>query len=153
MASILTEIENLYHTRPRACVTSILATLLRNLLSAQQSLLDTFVILHAGFVASLYRLIGIDLVAHLVQTLVERFDVVYKAQAKEAISILVFLSELYNFGVVGPELIYDLIRMFLQNVNEYDTELLLKIIQSKVSLKCVVDETLGSSCDRTTHLR
>jgi nucleolar MIF4G domain-containing protein 1 len=130
MSTILSEIENLYRTHPRAHVTSTLTSLLLNILTAQQSLLDTFVILHAGFVAALYRLIGIDFGAYLVQTLIEQFDKVYKNQGKDCLNLVVFLSELYNFGVVGATLVYDLIRMFLENLDEFDTELLLKIVQS-----------------------
>jgi nucleolar MIF4G domain-containing protein 1 len=130
MSTILFEIESLYRTHPRANVTSTLTTLLLTSLSAQQSLLDTFVILHAGFVAALYRLIGVDFGASLVQTLVERFDQIYQNEGKDCLNLLVFLSELYNFGVVGAVLIYDLIRVFLEKLNEFDTELLLKVVQS-----------------------
>jgi nucleolar MIF4G domain-containing protein 1 len=133
MTTILIEIESLYRTHPRANVTSTLTTLLLTILSAQQTLLDTFVILHAGFVAALYRLIGTDFGAHLIQTLVERFDKVRKDSGKESTNLVTFLSELYNFGVVGAGLIYDLIRIFLEELNEMDTELLLKVVQSKSS--------------------
>jgi len=68
-----------------------------------------------------------------VQTLIERFDSVYPESGKDGINLIVFLSELYNFGVVGAGLIYDLIRMFLERVSEYDTELLLKVVQSQLS--------------------
>jgi nucleolar MIF4G domain-containing protein 1 len=130
MSTILSEIENLYRTHPRAHVTSTVTSLLLTILTAQQSLLDTFVILHAGFIAALYRLIGIDFGAYLVQTLIEQFDKVYKNQGKDCLNLVVFLSELYNFGVVGATLVYDLIRMFLENLDGFDTELLLKIVQS-----------------------
>ena len=130
MATILSEIENLYRTNPRATVTSALTSLLLTILTATQSLLDTFVILHAGFVAALYRLIGLDFGAHLVQTLVEQLDIAYKSQQKECINLIGFLSELYNFGVVGAALIYDLVRLFMEDLGEFATELLLKVIQS-----------------------
>jgi nucleolar MIF4G domain-containing protein 1 len=137
MSTILTEIESLYRTHPRANVTSTLTALLLTILSAQQTLLDTFVILHAGFVAALYRLIGTDFGAHLIQTLVERFDEVRKDSGKESTNLVTFLSELYNFGVVGAGLIYDLIRIFLEELNETDTELLLKVVQSKSSFMTI----------------
>lgn len=130
MSTILAEIENLYRTHPRADVTSTLTSLLLTILTAPQTLLDTFLILHAGFVAALYRIIGIDFAAHLVQTIIERFDQVYPEAGKDGINLIVFLSELYNFGVVGCGLIYDLIRMFLEKLDDYDTELLLKLIQN-----------------------
>ena len=111
-----------------------MTSLLLTILMAQQSLLDTFVILHAGFVAALYRLIGNDFGAYVLQTLIEQFDKVYQNEGKDAINLVVFLTELYNFGVVGADLVYDLIRMFLENLNEFDTELLLKIVQSMKTL-------------------
>ena len=131
MATILSEIEGLYRTHPRANVTSTLTALLLAILSAEQSLLETFVILHAGFVAALYRIMGTDFCAYLVQTLVEQFDEAHRKSGKESINLVSFLSELYNFGVVGAGLIYDLIRLFLANLSEVDTELLLKIVQSE----------------------
>src|SRR5271169_5881380 len=130
MSTILSEIETLYRSHPRARVTSALTNLLLTILTAQQSLLDTFVILHAGFVAALYRLIGIDFGAFLVQTLIEQFDKVFGNEGKDSLNLIVFLCELYNFGVVGASLVYDLIRIFLENLGEFDTELLLKIVQS-----------------------
>ena len=92
-------------------------------------------ILHAGFVAALYRIMGTDFCAFLVQTLVERFESIHHKSGKENTNLVAFLSELYNFGVVGAGLIYDLIRLFLETLNEIDTELLLKIIQSKQSCR------------------
>jgi nucleolar MIF4G domain-containing protein 1 len=130
MATILSEIEGLYRTHPRANVTSTLTTLLLSILSAEKSLLETFVILHAGFVAALYRIMGTDFCAYLVQNLVEEFEKVHHQFGKESTNLVGFLSELYNFGVVGAGLIYDLIRLFLENLSEVDTELLLKIVQS-----------------------
>jgi len=130
MSTILSEIESLYRIHPRANVSSTLTSLLLTILTAPQSLLDTFVILHAGFVASLYRFIGLDFGAYLVQTLIERFDEACTAERKECVNFVGFLSELYNFGVVGAGLVYDLVRMFMEDLNEFATELLLKIIQS-----------------------
>jgi len=130
MSTILSEIETLYRSHPRANVTSTLTTLLLTILTAPQSLLDTFVILHAGFVAALYRLIGLDFGAYVIQTLIERFDIAHKMEQKECVNLVAFLSELYNFGVVGAGLVYDLVRMFMEDLNEFGTELLLKMIQS-----------------------
>ena len=132
LSTILSEVESLYRSHPRANVTLTLTNLLLTILTAQQSLLDTFVILHAGFVAALYRLIGTDFAAFLVQTLIEQFDKAFGNEGKDSINLVVFLTELYNFGVVGAALVYDLIRMFLENLNEFNTELLLKIVQSMV---------------------
>lgn len=130
MSTIISEIEGLYRTNPRAGVTSILTSILLSLLAAQHVLLDTFVILHAGFVAALYRVVGLDFGAYLVQTLVEKFDALYGEEGKDSLNLVVFLSELYNFGVIGAGLVFDFIRIFLERLDEFDAEVLLKIVQN-----------------------
>ena len=64
------------------------------------------------------------------QTLIERFDDAYNGKQKECVNLVGFLTELYNFGVVGAGLVYDLVRMFMEDLSEFSTELLLKVIQS-----------------------
>lgn len=142
MPSILSEIETLYRTHPRGHVTSTLSNILISIVCDPSSLLDTFMILHAGFVAGIYKLIGTDFGAHIVQRIVEDFDVHYQKTngikdpsmgTKECTNLVSFLAELYNFQVVGCVLVFDLIRIFLGEVTELNTELLLKIVRSKQS--------------------
>lgn len=140
MLSILSEIEALYRTHPRGHVTSTLSNILISIVCDPSSLLDTFMILHAGFVAGIYKLIGTDFGAHIVQRIVEDFDAHYQQTngikdpsmgTKECTNLVSFLAELYNFQVVGCVLVFDLIRIFLREVTELNTELLLKIARSK----------------------
>lgn len=137
LISILGEVEKLYREYPRQSVTSTLATLLLNLVMDRVSLQDTFVILHAGFIAAIYKVIGMDFGAEIVQRLVENFDkIAADEQAKEGkqnLNLMSLLSQLYNFHVVGSNLVFDYIRLFLQEINETNTELLLKIIRSMYS--------------------
>lgn len=142
MVSILSEIETLYRTHPRGHVTSTLSNILISIVCDPSSLLDTFMILHAGFVAGIYKLIGIDFGAHILQRIVEDFDVHYQKTngikdpsmgTKECTNLVSFLAELYNFQVVGCVLVFDLIRIFLGEVTELNTELLLKIVRSEQS--------------------
>lgn len=142
MLSILSEIETLYRTHPRGHVTSTLSNILISIVCDPSSLLDTFMILHAGFVAGIYKLIGTDFGAHIVQRIVEDFDVHYQKTngikdpsmgTKECTNLVSFLAELYNFQVVGCVLVFDLIRIFLGEVTELNTELLLKIVRSEQS--------------------
>lgn len=140
MLSILSEIETLYRTYPRGHVTSTLSNILISIVCDPSSLLDTFMILHAGFVAGIYKLIGTDFGAHIVQRIVEDFDAHYQQTngikdpsmgTKECTNLVSFLAELYNFQVVGCVLVFDLIRVFLREVTELNTELLLKIARSE----------------------
>lgn len=75
-----------------------------------------------------------DFGAEIVQRLVESFDkIAADEQAKEGkqnLNLMSLLSQLYNFHVVGSNLVFDYIRLFLQEINETNTELLLKIIRS-----------------------
>lgn len=142
MLSVLSEIETLYRTNPRGHVTSTLSNILISIVCDPSSLLDTFMILHAGFVAGIYKLIGTDFGAHIVQRIVKDFDVHYRETngikdpslgTKECTNLMSFLAELYNFQVVGCVLVFDFIRIFLGEITELNTELLLKIVRSKLS--------------------
>ncbi|KAL5360276.1 hypothetical protein BJX96DRAFT_69453 [Aspergillus floccosus] len=134
LVSILAEFEKLYREYPRQNVTSTLITLLFGLICERSVLQDTFVILHAGFIAALYKVVGMDFGAELVQKLVEMFDARGdergQFQGKELINLISLLSQLYNFHVVGSTLVFDYVRLFLEEINEENTELLLKIIRN-----------------------
>ncbi|PGH04115.1 hypothetical protein AJ80_08577 [Polytolypa hystricis UAMH7299] len=145
LLSILSDIEKLYRDYPRQNVTTTLIELLFGLVFDKSVLQDTFLILHAGFIAALYRVMGMDFGAELVQRLVERYDEVYErtakgkgsdadandaGQRKELVNVISLLSQLYNFHVIGSSLVFDYIRLFLKEINELNTELLLKIIRN-----------------------
>lgn len=138
LVSILGEFEKLYREYPRQHVTSTVISLLMGLICERSALQDTFLILHGGFIAALYKVIGMDFGAELVQKVVETFDAAGDGrgtfQGKEAINLMALLSQLYNFHVVGSPLVFDYIRLFLQEITEANTELLLKIIKSMISL-------------------
>ncbi|KAL4781474.1 hypothetical protein BJX76DRAFT_14190 [Aspergillus varians] len=134
LVSILAEFEKLYREYPRQNVTSTLLSLLFGLICERSALQDTFIILHAGFIAALYKIIGMDFGAEVIQKIVETFDAGGdergKFEGKETINLIALLSQLYNFHVVGSTLIFDYIRLFLQDINEDTTELLLKVIRN-----------------------
>jgi nucleolar MIF4G domain-containing protein 1 len=134
LISILNDVEKLYRENPRQSVTSTLITLLITLVADRAALQDTFIILHAGFIAGLYKLIGMDFGAIVIQTLVEMFDNSADERGpfagKEQLNLVSLLSQLYNFHVIGSNLVFDYIRLFLEEINETNTEFLLKIIRS-----------------------
>jgi nucleolar MIF4G domain-containing protein 1 len=80
--------------------------------------------------------------AHFLHTLVMRYKspslapapaaTIYETPdaSKESLNLLTLVAELYNVGVVGPKLIYDLIREFIDHgLYETDVEGLLKIVK------------------------
>lgn len=137
LLAILGDTEKLYRDHPRQHLSSTLIDLLLSLLSDPTSLQDTFIILHAGFIAALYKVIGTDFGTQVVQKIVEKFDKIYalqtggEASRKELTNLISLLAVLYNFQVIGSNLIYDFIRIFLEGISENKAELLLKVIRSE----------------------
>ncbi|CRG91063.1 Suppressor of glycerol defect protein 1 [Talaromyces islandicus] len=134
LVSILNDAEKLYRENPRQSVTSTFASLLLNLITDRTLLQDTFIILHAGFIAALYKVIGMDFGAIIIQKLVETFDKSADERGpfvgKEHLNLMSLLSQLYNFHVIGSNLVFDYIRIFLEDITEANAELLLKIIRN-----------------------
>ncbi|MCJ1381905.1 suppressor of glycerol defect [Xylographa soralifera] len=133
---VLSGVEKIYQDKPRHDVSSTLIELLIALLSDPTVLQDTFIILHAGFMAGVYKIIGTDFGAQIVQRIVEEFDRIFTIRiggdmnGKKLTNLISLLSELYNFQVIGSGLIYDYIRIFLEDLSELNVELLLKVIKN-----------------------
>ena len=145
LISILGEIEKIYRDNARQHVTSTLADLLLTSVCEPTSLPDTLIILPAGFIAAIYKIIGTDFGAQIIQRIVELFTEHYQRavdaskqgpaaptsdSSKETSNLIMLLSELFNFQVVGSNLMFDYIRMLLGNLSELNAELLLKIIRT-----------------------
>lgn len=138
MTGIVGDIEKVYREQPRQHVTTILVDLILIQVCDPTSLPDTLLILSAGFATALYRIIGMDFGAQLIQEVVERFDQHYQRAAaapspqeatKETSNIMTLLAEMYNFQLIGCNLIFDYIRFLLDNLTELNAELLLRIIR------------------------
>ena len=136
LVSILGDMENVYRNHPRQHVTTTLLDLLMGRLSDPTTLPDTFVILHAGFIAAIYKIVGTDFGAQTIQKIHEDFSQNYRLGTdqdrvdKKLTNLISLLSELYNFQVISSNLIYDFVRLFLDGLSETNTELLLKIIRN-----------------------
>ena len=135
LTSILSEVEKLYRGHPRQHVSMILLELLLGLLSDPTSLQDTFIILHAGFIAAVFKVLGSDFGAQAIQRINEEFFANFDPKAdcdstgKKCTNLISLLAELYNFQVISSNLIYDFARLFLNNLSEINTELLLRVVR------------------------
>ncbi|KAH8844243.1 hypothetical protein MCOR27_007180 [Pyricularia oryzae] len=139
LISILGEIEKLYREYPRQHVTSTLVDLLLIQVCDPSSLPDTLLILTAGFATAAYKVIGMDFGAYLVQTTAEKFKEHYaktvgrtqeqQEVTKETSNIITFLAQMYNFQMIGCNLVFDHIRFLLGELSELNAELLLRIIR------------------------
>ncbi|PWN19042.1 hypothetical protein BCV69DRAFT_300822 [Microstroma glucosiphilum] len=131
---ILTSIEGIYSANPRAEVSQTLTKLILDTIAARSNLLltDTFVVIQAGLVAGLVKVVGIEFAAGLIQDLVGRVSQYYRDAlngqqgaangsganepaevGKEMTNLVTLLAHLYNLQVVACPLIYDLIKLFL----------------------------------------
>ena len=135
LTSILSEVEKLYRGHPRQHVSTILLDLLLGLLSDPTSLQDTFIILHAGFIAAVFKVLGSDFGAQAIQRITKEFFANFDSKAdcdstgKKCTNLTSLLAELYNFQVISSNLIYDFARLFLNNLSETNTELLLRVVR------------------------
>lgn len=139
LLSVLRDVEQIYRCNPRQHVSSTILDLLMGLLSDPTSLQDTFIILHAGFIAAIYKVIGTDFGAQAIQKIDDAFVEYYDSERKEgsngrrSANLVSLLAQLYTFQVISSNLIYDFIRLFLEDVTETSAELVLKIMRSKLS--------------------
>ncbi|KAK4228168.1 hypothetical protein QBC38DRAFT_415322 [Podospora fimiseda] len=139
LLTILDEIEKLYREYPRQHVSSSLIGLLLIQVCDPTSLPDTLLILTAGFASAAYKVIGTDLGAQMIQEVVDRFDKYY-AEAKVAAlerpdvpkqtsNLITFIAELYNFQMIGHNIVFDYIKLLLDDLSELNAELLLRIVR------------------------
>lgn len=133
MLSILQNVEEVYEKNARQHVTSTMVDLLVSLVSDPSTLNDTFLILHAGFATAMYKVVGTDFGAQLLEQIINSID---KSRAegtgegKQMLNLIGFLSNLYTLQMTGSAIIFDYIRIFLSSLSEPHTELLLRIIRT-----------------------
>lgn len=90
-----------------------------------------------------------NLVAHFVQTMIESFELHFRSLtssssstiddddppgSKEAKNLITLVAELYNFQVVSCVLVYDLVRMLIEKLDEPSVELLLRVMRGTFEL-------------------
>jgi hypothetical protein len=132
--AILRDIEQIYQNNPRGYVNTTLVDLLMGMLSDPSGLLDTFLILHAAFIAAVYKVIGPDFGAQIVERIVTEFDLHYQENkqgvGKHTTNLMSLVAELYTFQVIGSNLAFDYVRFFLGELTDINTELLLRIVRA-----------------------
>ncbi|KAK8084576.1 MIF4G domain-containing protein [Apiospora hydei] len=135
MVGILKEFSGLYDKFARRSVTTVLIDLIIALVCSPEKRPDAFFAMVAGFIAGAQK----TLADHVSELLIERLVLVFKEHHDRASGdqsdaaskhIMALLAELYNMQVVASLLVFDYVRLFLGNLSELNTELLLKIIQS-----------------------
>ena len=141
LTNVAFEIDSLYQNQSRHLISTTIVQSLTDILSDPALLQDTFVILHSGLIAALFKIVGSDFGARAVETLYQNFMRLYSGttshdiddldnEKKRVINLIQVFGELYNFQVIASSLIFDIIRLLLTKLSELNTELLLKIVRS-----------------------
>lgn len=136
--SIVQSVKELYDHNARGAVTEAVTDTLLDQLCKPEALPDQFFVLSGGFCAALYKVIGSSFGSHVINEVVKLFGKVYeKALAftddaesgipKEPSNIIAFLTQLYTFEVVTAKIVFDYMQRLLQDLNEINVELLLRI--------------------------
>lgn len=124
-------------------MTEIVTDLVLEYIGDHANLLDSFTCLYGCFVGCLFLEVGLEFGAHFVQTLVERYvqernkalaqtenqDQELLVSSKRCSNYITLLSYLYCFQVVRCGLMYDLIRLSIDELSELDVEVLMRIIK------------------------
>lgn len=149
LLTILGEVEKLYLDHPRQFVTDAVTDKLLQQVHVEGALSNNVTVLIAGFATAVYMVKGTDFGAHFIQRNATLFKQHYDALAKTAaadaphdrqhswapsskttLNLFSLMAELYNFRMIGPNLIYDYIRMLLGSLTEANTELLLRVFET-----------------------
>nr|OQO30287.1 hypothetical protein B0A51_03113 [Rachicladosporium sp. CCFEE 5018] len=129
--SILQSVEEIYEKNARQHVTTTLIELLIGLATDPSILSETFLILHAGFATALFKVIGVDFGAQLLEQIVLEIDKSRDdEEGKRTLNLIGFLSNLYTLQMTSSIIIFDYIRVFLTTLSEANTELLLRMIRT-----------------------
>ncbi|ORZ30552.1 armadillo-type protein [Catenaria anguillulae PL171] len=135
---LATDLEQLYSSYPRQAVTSALTAQILASVAEKVHLHDTFVMTYAALLALAGTSIGQEVVAGFVQAAVTKWlgmvegegkDGEPDRQQREAANVLVLIGHLYNFGLVGCGLVYDMVRELCAEVTEDKVELVLKLVK------------------------
>ncbi|OLY83813.1 Suppressor of glycerol defect protein 1 [Smittium mucronatum] len=152
---IIIEIQKIYSSNPRHGVTEAVSDILISSISSKIHMLDTFLYVNAAFIGALSRIIGTEVIAFIVQELVEKIDKDLNSiintpidvinappndsqlessessiPGKECLNLVSFLSEIYNFNVISCRLIYDLLDFAASHPNEVTVEIILSVIKT-----------------------
>ena len=131
ISSIVSEINALYLSHPRQTLNEEITNIILDSIVQQGRLLDTFVYLHATVVVALYRLQGVEFGAHLFKLSWRNLKLLKpNLQNKEASNIISLLSSVYLFQLVSSKLLYDLIKELINNLDENNADLLLRLIRN-----------------------
>ncbi|KAM9592260.1 nucleolar MIF4G domain-containing protein 1 isoform 2-T2 [Trichechus inunguis] len=132
MASISGQLEELYMANSRKDMNDTLTGVLMSACVTGAVMPTRLMMEHVLLVSVLHHTVGIEVGAHFLEAVVRKFDDVYKngSEGKECDNLFSILAHLYNFHVVQPLLIFDILKKLIGTFTEKDIELILLMLKN-----------------------
>ncbi|KAF7667344.1 hypothetical protein LDENG_00065040 [Lucifuga dentata] len=132
MASICGQLEELYMSRSRKDMNETLTEVLIEACVTPTLMPDRLLMEHVLLVSVLHHAVGLEVGAHFLETVVQKFDEVYRhpEEGKECDNLVAIIAHLYNFQVVHSNLIFDILKLFVGAFTEKDIELVLFVLRN-----------------------
>ncbi|XP_062840187.1 nucleolar MIF4G domain-containing protein 1 [Anolis carolinensis] len=132
LASISGQLEELYMTNSRKDMNEVLTDIITSACVTAAVMPSRLVMEHVLLISILHRTVGIEVGAHFLETVVRKFDEVYKSgtEGKECENLLTLIAHLYNFHVVHSLLIFDILKKLVSTFSEKDIELMLLLLKN-----------------------
>ncbi|XP_008279005.1 nucleolar MIF4G domain-containing protein 1 [Stegastes partitus] len=132
MASICGQLEELYMSCSRKDMSDTLTEVLLAACVTPTLMPDRLLMEHVLLVSILHHAVGLEVGAHFLETVVRRFDDLYKnpSESKECDNLIAIVAHLYNFQVVHSTLIFDILKLLVGTFTEKDIELVLFVLKN-----------------------
>lgn len=125
MAIMCEQLEELYNHNSRADLNSTLLSAICSTAIQHENTLDRLLLELAVLITIIHCNIGQEIGAYFVQELVDKLqDHRHQKQGKELNNIMTLLCCMYNFKIFHCSLIFDLMKLFIENFQEKDVEVL-----------------------------
>ncbi|KAM6900291.1 nucleolar MIF4G domain-containing protein 1 [Xenentodon cancila] len=132
MAFICNQLEELFTRFSRKDMNDTLTEVLLAACVTPTLMPDRLLMEHVLLVSVLHHVVGLEVGAHFLETVVRRFDEVYKnpSQSKECDNLIAIIAHLYNFHVMHSVLIFDILKLLVETFMEKDIELVLFVLRN-----------------------
>ncbi|KAM4606748.1 nucleolar MIF4G domain-containing protein 1 [Polymixia lowei] len=132
MASISGQLEELYMSSSRKDMNDTLTEVLLAACVTPALMPDRLLMEHVMLISILHHSVGLEVGAHFLETVVRKFDAVYKSpgEGKECDNLVAIVAHLYNFQVVHALLIFDILKLLVGAFTEKDIELALFVLKN-----------------------
>ncbi|XP_039201606.1 nucleolar MIF4G domain-containing protein 1 [Crotalus tigris] len=132
LASISGQLEELYMTNSRKDMNETLTDTVISACVLESAMPSRLLLEHVLLVSVLHQNVGIEVGANFLETVMRKFDDVYKSKAegKECENLLILIANLYNFYVVHSLLIFDILKKLVSTFSGKDIELILLLLKN-----------------------